>query len=218
MPSTLPASSRSCCGSRPRTAAHERPSGRSHSTRTDRSTITSPNRTRSRTQISPGTHGATLHPDHHDRSPPELLTQAPVQISSSRASAAAFHATQRRDGFKDLAAPAVQTKREYGHALAPKVRSLPAAVSRRLGGRVVDRQAGGGGEELIAGVGLVAAAFRHRTSRAGDPQLHTHVLVANLIEGVDGRWSALDGRRLYAHAKTASYLYEARLRAELTRR
>ena len=31
--------------------------------------------------------------------------------------------------------------------------------------------------------GLVAAAFRHRTSRAGDPQLHTHVLVANLGRG-----------------------------------
>ena len=54
-------------------------------------------------------------------------------------------------------------------------------------------------------------------SRAGDPQLHTHVLVANLVQADDGRWSTLDGRRLYAHAKTAGYLYEARLRAELTR-
>ena len=77
---------------------------------------------------------------------------------------------------------------------------------------------GHGGEHAIAGRGLVAAAFRHRTSRLGDPQLHTHVLVANLVEGEDGRWSALDGRQLYAHAKTASYLYEARLRAELTAR
>ena len=70
-----------------------------------------------------------------------------------------------------------------------------------------------GGVHVIAGRGLVAAAFRHRTSRAGDPQLHTHVLVANLVLGADGRWSALDGRRIYAHAKTAGYLYEARLRA-----
>ncbi len=57
----------------------------------------------------------------------------------------------------------------------------------------------------------------HRASRAGDPQLHTHVVVANLVQADDGRWSALDARRLYAHAKTAGYLYEARLRAELTR-
>src|SRR5919199_2297305 len=76
---------------------------------------------------------------------------------------------------------------------------------------------GPAGVHAIAGNGLVAAAFRHRTSRAGDPQLHTHVLVANLTLGADRRSSALDGRRIYAHAKTAGYLYEARLRAELTR-
>jgi conjugative relaxase-like TrwC/TraI family protein len=69
----------------------------------------------------------------------------------------------------------------------------------------------------INGSGLLAAAFRHRTSRAGDPQLHTHVVIANLVHGADGRWSALDGRLIYAHAKTAGHLYEARLRAELTR-
>ena len=82
-----------------------------------------------------------------------------------------------------------------------------AAVSRR----------GRGGRESVAGAGLLAAAFRHRTSRAGDPQLHTHVLIANLTRTEDGVWRSLDGRRLYAHAKTAGYLYEARLRAELTR-
>lgn len=77
---------------------------------------------------------------------------------------------------------------------------------------------GHNGVNSVAGDGLIAAAFRHRTSRAGDPQLHTHVLIANLVRGIDGRWSALNGRALYAHAKTAGYLYEARLRAELTRR
>ncbi len=35
--------------------------------------------------------------------------------------------------------------------------------------------------------------------------------------GSDGRWSALDGRRLYAHARAASFIYQAVLRAELTR-
>jgi conjugative relaxase-like TrwC/TraI family protein len=66
--------------------------------------------------------------------------------------------------------------------------------------------------------GLVAAAFRHRTSRAGDPHLHTHVLVANVGQGPDDVWRTLDGRWLYLHAKTAGYLYEAHLRDELTRR
>src|SRR3954447_20217187 len=77
---------------------------------------------------------------------------------------------------------------------------------------------GEGGRTAIDGNGLVGAAFRHRTSRAGDPQLHTHVLLANVVEGVDGRWSALDGRGIYQHAKTAGYLYEAALRARLTAR
>src|SRR5918998_1370023 len=82
-----------------------------------------------------------------------------------------------------------------------------AAVRRGHAGAVVE-----------GGSGLIAAGFRHRTSRAGDPQLHTHVLVANLGRGPDGRWSALDGRRLYAHARTASFVYQAVLRGELTRR
>ncbi len=75
---------------------------------------------------------------------------------------------------------------------------------------------GHNGVEVIRGDGLVGAAFRHRTSRAQDPHLHTHVLVANVTLGADGRWSTLDGRFVYAQAKTAGYLYEAQLRAELT--
>jgi conjugative relaxase-like TrwC/TraI family protein len=82
-----------------------------------------------------------------------------------------------------------------------------AAVRRGHGGLVVEQAPG-----------LVAAAFRHRTSRSGDPQLHTHVLVANLARGSDGRWLALDRRRIYAHARAASFVYQAVLRSELTRR
>ena len=61
--------------------------------------------------------------------------------------------------------------------------------------------------------GLIGAAFRHRTSRAGDPQLHTHVLVANLALGEDGRWSAIDSRCLFRHARTAGFVYQAHLRS-----
>src|SRR5215218_10864022 len=73
------------------------------------------------------------------------------------------------------------------------------------------------GHTRARGSGFVAAAFRHRMSRAGDPQLHTHVLVANLIRTSTGKWRTLDGQRLYRHAKTAGYLYQAHLRAELSR-
>jgi Ti-type conjugative transfer relaxase TraA len=76
---------------------------------------------------------------------------------------------------------------------------------------------GSGGAIRMPGRGFVAVAFRHRSSRAGDPLLHTHVVVANATQGQDGRWTALDGRELYRHAKTAGYLYQAVLRAELSR-
>jgi conjugative relaxase-like TrwC/TraI family protein len=76
---------------------------------------------------------------------------------------------------------------------------------------------GAGGRRRIGARGVTGAAFLHRTSRAGDPQLHTHVIVANLIQGSDGQWTALDGRLVYAHARTAGYLYQAALRAELAR-
>ena len=82
--------------------------------------------------------------------------------------------------------------------------------------RRVGRDAATNGTVTIGGEGFVAAGFRHRTSRAGDPHLHTHVLVANLTRGTDGQWATLDARHLYLHAKTAGYLYEAHLRAELT--
>ena len=65
--------------------------------------------------------------------------------------------------------------------------------------------------------GMVAASFRHRTSRAGDPYLHWHVLVANLVEGTDGRWSSAVHPEIYRHARAAGELFQAEFRAELTR-
>jgi conjugative relaxase-like TrwC/TraI family protein len=66
--------------------------------------------------------------------------------------------------------------------------------------------------------GLVAVAFEHRMSRLGDPNSHTHVLVQNAAQGPDGRWTALDSDRLYAHLMAADHLYLAAERAALTQR
>ena len=52
--------------------------------------------------------------------------------------------------------------------------------------------------------GLVAAAFTHRDSRAGDPDLHTHVAVANKVQTLDGRWLSIDGRVLFKANVAAS--------------
>ncbi len=79
-----------------------------------------------------------------------------------------------------------------------------AALSRR----------GTDGVEQVESDGLVAAVFDHRTSRAGDPQLHTHALVLNKVRCVDGRWRTLDAHELYHHKKSAGMLYQAALRNE----
>jgi hypothetical protein len=71
-------------------------------------------------------------------------------------------------------------------------------------------------ERVVAGRGLVAAAFRHRTSRAADPHLHTHTVVANAAAGPDGRWRALYTPLLYAERKGASATYHVVLRGRLT--
>jgi conjugative relaxase-like TrwC/TraI family protein len=65
---------------------------------------------------------------------------------------------------------------------------------------------------------VAAAGFVHRVSRALDPHLHSHVVVANLGRGPEGTFSALDGRGLYAHSPAAGALYHAQLRHELTTR
>ena len=75
---------------------------------------------------------------------------------------------------------------------------------------------GAAGVETIATEGITACAFRHRTSREGDPQLHTHVLVANLVKATDARYSSLHAKVIYRHSRTAGFIYQAVLRNELS--
>ena len=70
--------------------------------------------------------------------------------------------------------------------------------------------------------GMIAAAFDHRTSRAGDPLLHTHVVTANMTRFRDEEgntvWRSVESSNLFEHAKAAGCLYQAHLRYELTKR
>ena len=85
------------------------------------------------------------------------------------------------------------------------------ACVARLGRDGVDRQDG-------SQLGFLRAEFTHRCSREADPQLHTHTILANLLQAPDGRRAALDGGLIFQHAKAADGIYQAALRAELTRR
>ena len=84
--------------------------------------------------------------------------------------------------------------------------------------RVIRTRIGDGGRQQVRTRGMVAAAFDHWDTRAGDPNLHTHVVVANKVQGHDGAWRSLDGRTVHAAVVTVSEIYDAFLADELARR
>jgi conjugative relaxase-like TrwC/TraI family protein len=92
---------------------------------------------------------------------------------------------------------------------------LQAAVAY-LNGQVGTRR-GRGGAEHVGGEGLLAVGFTHRTSRAGDPLLHTHLIIVNRTLGPDGQWRTLDSRDLLAHRQAADAIYRAAYQAKLSR-
>jgi conjugative relaxase-like TrwC/TraI family protein len=83
---------------------------------------------------------------------------------------------------------------------------------------------GDAGEQQIETRGFLAAAFDHRDSRAGDPDLHTHLAISNKVRAredrADGtpRWLSLDARVIHAAAVAASERYNTRFEDALTRR
>jgi conjugative relaxase-like TrwC/TraI family protein len=81
---------------------------------------------------------------------------------------------------------------------------------------------GAGGIAQLDTDGFLAAAFTHRDSRAGDPNLHTHVAVSNKVRTRDSQgfpvWMALDGRTLFKHVVAASELYNTRIEGYLNER
>jgi conjugative relaxase-like TrwC/TraI family protein len=111
---------------------------------------------------------------------------------------------------------AIDDDRVASAALASHEQALGVALA------YLEREAcwtrrGRDGVERLHGEGFIAASYRHRMSRAGDPQLHTHVVVANMTS-VDGRHTALDARSLYEHKSAAGAVYRAVLRAEVRER
>ncbi|MGW1341358.1 MobF family relaxase [Kribbella sp. NPDC002412] len=79
-------------------------------------------------------------------------------------------------------------------------------------------RSGDGGIAQLDTRGLIAAAFDHWDSRSGDPQLHTHVVVANRVQGPGHAWRTLDGRVLYRAAVAMSEIHNVLLADHLARR
>ncbi|MEX6462818.1 MobF family relaxase [Dietzia cinnamea] len=77
---------------------------------------------------------------------------------------------------------------------------------------------GAGGIEQVKTTGIVAAEFTHFDTRGGDPDLHSHVLIANKVQGPDGRWRTLDSRTIHQMHQAISARYDAVLHDLLSRR
>ncbi len=58
---------------------------------------------------------------------------------------------------------------------------------------------------------LTIASFRHDTSRAQDPQLHTHNVIMNATRDAEGHWRSLEPRALYQLQKSIGAVYRQEL-------
>lgn len=75
---------------------------------------------------------------------------------------------------------------------------------------VVQSRAGHGGVAHVAVNGVIASAFDHWDSRAGDPQLHTHLVIANRVQRAsDGHWVTIDSYTLHRHVVAISEMYNS---------
>src|SRR5829696_2048789 len=104
-----------------------------------------------------------------------------------------------------IAEPAVAAVIEQAHQAA--VRDALAFIENHA----LFTRTGTQGIRQVNVRGLVATAFVHRDSRAGDPDLHTHVAVANKVQTLDGRWLSIDGRVLFKANVAASETYNTAL-------
>nr|WP_255719135.1 MobF family relaxase [Corynebacterium sp. ACRQL] len=98
------------------------------------------------------------------------------------------------------------------------VAAVVAFMEREVAATRTGATAGDGAVAQVDVTGLIATAFDHFDSRAGDPHLHTHVVISNKAQTVlDGKWRSLDGRPMHAAVVALSELHEAVFADHMTR-
>lgn len=93
-------------------------------------------------------------------------------------------------------------------AIAESHRAAVEDVLGFLETRALFTRTGKAGCAQVPTTGMVATAFDHWDTRTGDPNLHTHVVIANKVQGKDGKWRSLDSRALHHAAVAVSELYD----------
>jgi conjugative relaxase-like TrwC/TraI family protein len=101
-----------------------------------------------------------------------------------------------------LADPSTQTRIATAH------RDAVEDCLRLIEADALFTRVGAGGAAQVTVVGAIAAAFDHWDTRTGDPNLHTHLVISNKVQGVDGRWRSIDATALYAATVAVSEIYD----------
>ena len=101
-----------------------------------------------------------------------------------------------------LADPALQERLVATHRAAVDD-ALALLEAHALFNRV-----GKAGAAQVPTRGAIAAAFEHWDTRTGDPNLHTHLVMANMMQGPDERWRSLDSQALHAATVAVSEVYD----------
>ncbi|HJC29067.1 MobF family relaxase [Nocardioides sp. L-11A] len=110
------------------------------------------------------------------------------------------------------------TKALIGEAHHAAVAEVVAFMEREVAATRSGATAGNGAVAQVDVTGLVATAFDHFDSRAGDPHLHTHVVISNKVQtAFDGKSRSLDGRPMHAAVVALSELHEAVFADHMTR-
>ncbi|MGG5172909.1 MobF family relaxase [Pseudarthrobacter sp. J1738] len=98
------------------------------------------------------------------------------------------------------------------------VAEVVAFIEREVATTRVGATGPDGAAAQVDVTGVIATAFDHYDSRAGDPHLHTHVVISNKVQTAqDGKWRSLDGRPLHAAVVALSELHEAVFADHMTR-
>jgi len=152
----------------------------------------------------------------HGREPKNAreLSDALARYSRPRQTAVAgfdltFSPVKSVSSLWAVASPEVARVIEAAHDAA--VRDALAFIERQA----LFTREGRNGARQVETRGLVATAFTHRDSRAGDPDLHTHVAVANKVQTRQGKWLSIYGTVLFEHTVAASETYNTALERRL---
>jgi conjugative relaxase-like TrwC/TraI family protein len=110
------------------------------------------------------------------------------------------------------------TQERIAQAHHAAVSEVVAYMEREIAATRTGTTASDGAVAQVDVTGLIATAFDHFDSRAGDPHLHTHVVISNKVQTVlDGKWRSLDGRPMHAAVVALSELHESLFADALTR-